>query len=103
MVESSQQIRSAAAVTNPVGKILSVGVVENQSEVAVGGIAVAEQDILSVEGGGRLMGLQILLLPVAAAAGIAGFAVGIVVAAVAVGIGDFAAGIEDSAAEIEGC
>ena len=86
------------------GKILSVGVVENQSEVAVGGIAVAEQDILSVEGGGRLMGLQILLLPAAAAAaGIEGFAAGIVVGVVAVGTGDFAAGTEDSAAGIGGC
>ena len=86
------------------GKILSVGVVENQSEVVVGGTVVAEQDTLSAEGGGPLMGLQILLLPAAAAAaGIAGFAAGIVVGVVAVGIGDFAAGIEDSAAGIGGC
>ena len=85
------------------GKILSVGVVENQSEAVVGGTVVAEQDILSAEGGGPLMGFQILLLLPAAAAGIVGFAAGIVVGVVAVGTGDFAAGIEDSAAGIGGC
>ena len=85
------------------GKILSVGAVENQSEVVAGGTVVAEQDILSVEGEGRPMGLQILLLLPAAAAGIVGFAAGIVVGVVAVEIGGFAAGIEDSAAGIGGC
>lgn len=81
---------------------LSVGVVETQSEVAVGGTVVAEQDTQSAEGGGRPMGLQILL-PAAAAAGIEGFAAEIVVGVVVVGIGGFAAGIVGSAAGIEGC
>jgi hypothetical protein len=86
-----------------VGKILSVGAVENQSEVVVGGTVVAEQGTLSAEGGGQLMGLQNLLLPAAAAAGTEGFAAGIVAVVVAVGIGEIAAGIEDSAAGIGGC
>lgn len=62
---------------------------------------VAEQDSLSAEGGGPLMGLQ--NLPAAAAAAeIEGSAAGIVVGAVAVGIVEVAAEIEDSAAEIGG-
>lgn len=82
------------------GQILSVGAVENQSEVVVVGTVVAEQGSLSAEGGWRLMEPRI---PAAAAAGIEGSAAGIVVGVVAVGIVEFAAGIEDSAAGIGGC